>query len=57
MEKDIEPRNAKGQQHGYWKVYWEDLWYKCVYDNGKRVGYEEYHRNDFGVKIIKSYHL
>jgi len=45
MNKDIEPRNDKGQAHGYWEVYWNNgkIWYKCVYINGKKNGLLEYY--------------
>jgi len=35
-DKDIKPKNAKGQKHGYWEVYWLNnvLGYKGVYNNG-----------------------
>lgn len=43
--KDIKPRNDKGQSHGFWELYWSDgsLWYKRFYHNGDEVGYEEWH--------------
>ena len=46
--KDIEPRNQKGEPHGYWKVYYTNgsVMYKCFYNNGKRVGYSEWNFNN-----------
>jgi len=56
--KDIKPYNAKGQAHGYWEYYWTNgnLFYKCVFHYGKRIGYEEYYDyND--SKLTKRYYL
>ena len=56
--KDIIPKNAKGQPHGYWDVYWwnGELRYKCVFHNGKRIGYEiDY--NYYSNKLTKIYNL
>jgi hypothetical protein len=52
--KSIRPRNKKGQQHGYWEMYWFDnqLMFKRFFHNGKRLGYEEYYRHTDG-KISK----
>ncbi len=65
--KDIRPRNNKGERHGYWKVYYffGGLWYKGNYVNGKEVGYEEsYYSNSNYVNgnsnsklAIKTYYL
>ena len=58
IDKNIRPFNSKGQCHGYWESYWIDgeLYYKCVYHNGKRIGYEiDYNYN--GEKIIKRYNI
>jgi len=58
MSKDIEPINNKEQAHGYWEAYHYDgtLWYKCLYHNGKEVGYEESY-NKIGKISKKIYHL
>jgi len=45
MKKDI--RNDKGQQHGYWEVYWGEtndfgLIYRCFFQYDKLVGYSEW---------------
>jgi len=40
--KDITPYNDKGEPHGLWEIYCDDiLWYKCFFHNDKEVGYEE----------------
>ena len=57
MNKDIEPRNSKGQEHGYWEIYtFGTLMFKAFYHNGKKVGYEE---NHFISVILsrKRYHI
>jgi len=47
MNKEISPRNAKGQPHGYWERYWDgELRYKCVFINGKRNGVDEHYWSD-----------
>jgi len=58
MNKNISPFNDKGVQHGYWERYNYngELWYKCVYINGKLNGFEEFHWND-GKISSKYYHL
>jgi hypothetical protein len=53
MSKDKTPRNNKGQRHGYWEKYdGNDKWYKRIYYNSKRVGYEEiyFFNNKLGTK-------
>ena len=58
MSKDITPRNNKGEQHGYWEYYYKgNLWYKCFFQNDKRVGYEENYYFNFGKLKIKRYNL
>jgi len=59
MNKDIEPKNAKGQRHGYWEIYWDNghTWFKCVYINGKEIGFEELYWYDNGKVSVKSYYL
>jgi len=56
--KDLVPRNSKGQPHGYWEVYWssDKLWFKCIYHDGKEIGYEELY-DYFGELLIKRYYL
>jgi len=58
MNKDIEPKNAKGQRHGYWEYYFNTgkLLCKCVYINGKENGFEEWYNFD-GKLTYKRYHL
>jgi antitoxin component YwqK of YwqJK toxin-antitoxin module len=38
--KNIKPFNAKGQAHGYWKVYFTNgtLAYKGLFVNDKQIG-------------------
>jgi antitoxin component YwqK of YwqJK toxin-antitoxin module len=46
MNKNIEPRNNKREQHGLWEKYWSNgqLEYKGNYVNSQRHGYwEEYY--------------
>jgi len=59
IDKDLTPRNSKGQPHGYWEVYWSngDLYYKCVYHNGSIIGYYEYNNYFHDNKLTKLYHL
>jgi len=58
MNKNIIQYNDKGQQHGYWEWHWSngDLQYKCIYNNGKEIGYEEDYRYN-GKLIKKIFHL
>jgi len=55
---NIKQYNAKGQPHGYWECYWGngELMYKCIYINGKEIGFEEFYYND-GTLSYKNYHL
>ena len=57
--KSITPKNNKGQNHGYWEVYFDDdLWYKCLYHNDKEVGYSElYNWNNNGKLRCKQYNI
>ena len=43
--KNFPPRNDKGQLHGLWEMCYSDgsIGYKRFYNNGNRVGYEEYY--------------
>ena len=57
-KKTITPYNDKKQPHGYWKRYtfYGNIWFKCIYNNGKRIGYEiDYNYN--GEIIIKRYNI
>ena len=55
--KNIRPLNDKREEHGYWERYSRGtLWYKCLYHNGKEVGYEESY-NKIGKISKKIYHL
>ena len=58
MNKDVEPRNDKGQRHGLWEAYfWYNgkLMYKSFYHNGKRMGYEENNYNSGKISKKRYY--
>jgi hypothetical protein len=60
--ESIKPLNDKGQQHGYWEMYWGDghLIYKCLFHNGEIVGYEENYGDDYYFNKMlykKKYHI
>jgi len=59
MSKSKTPRNKKGQQHGYWEVYYNgELGHKCFFHNGKRVGYEEWCDWNYNSKLKeKKYYI
>jgi len=60
VKENITPRNSKGQRHGYWERYFSSgqPQYKCIYHNGKEIGYEEfYHYNDCNKQLTKNYYL
>jgi len=59
MNKDIIIYNDKGQRHGLWERYHlnDNLWYKCVYINGKRNGFAEYYLDNEWKLINKNYYL
>jgi len=56
--KNLEPRNTKGQAHGYWEVYWDNgrLCFKCIYNNSQGIGYEEWY-DYYDCKLTKSYYI
>jgi len=58
MNKNKLPRNANGQEHGIWEVYWSSnqLWFRTVYSNGKKNGFEEWYNFD-GKLSTKTYYL
>jgi len=58
-DKDIMPRNTNGHRHGYWEVYWwnGDLRYKCVFNNGDGIGYEELYNYLDGKLKVKGFYL
>ena len=45
LTKNRTPTNNKGLPHGLWKRYNYNgnLRYKCFFQNGKKVGYEEWY--------------
>ncbi len=56
--KDIENRNYTGQRHGYQEWYWNPskLGYKCLYNNGIEVDYEEFYYIR-GGELEKSFYI
>jgi len=57
-KKHITPINRKFQRHGLWVRYSGDkLWYKCLYHNGKEVGYGEDYSYIDGKLFEKKYHV
>ena len=58
MKKHKISYNAKGQRHGLWERYHYNgqLWYKCVFINGKENGFEEWYWDDGNI-TTKIYHL
>jgi len=56
MNKEISPRNANGQRHGYWERYWDgELFYRCVYINGKPNGVDEHYWSDGKIRSKRYY--
>ena len=56
--KNIMPLNKKGQRHGYWEWYHTNglVAYKGFYNNGKQVGYDEYHLF-VNNEVLKTYYI
>jgi hypothetical protein len=53
---NLEPRNQKGEHHGYWDVQWFDGgWYKGYYINDVEFGFYEIDWRNNG-KIDKRYY-
>ena len=48
--KNIQPRNSKGQFHGYNELYYTNgnLWFRVFYKNDQEIGYEEMHSPIYG---------
>jgi len=46
MKKDINPKNDKGDLHGYQEIYdsYGALYYIGIWKNNRRIGYQEWHR-------------
>ena len=57
--KNIIPINDKGNRHGYWEMYYPNgsVWYKCFYNNGKYVGYEEFYYDNHNELTHKIYYI
>jgi len=53
-KEDIKPRNANGERHGDWIVYWDngELFYKGSFINNKRHGdwIDYYHNGQLDYK-------
>jgi len=54
---NIAPLNDKNQRHGYWEQYFYNgkLFYKCVFINGEKIGFEEWYSS--GKISHKNYYL
>ena len=57
--KNITQHNQKGLPHGYWEWYWSNgsVMYKCFYNNGKEVGYEEFYSWSDNELTFKKYYI
>jgi len=57
--KDIRPRSDKGEPHGLWVMHGTDgqLWYKCLFHNDRRVGYEKWCDYYNGKLTKKKYNI
>ncbi len=55
--RDIRNKNNKGQRHGYQEIYWSNdkLGYKCFYNNGKLIDYDEFYYSNGELK--KSFYI
>jgi antitoxin component YwqK of YwqJK toxin-antitoxin module len=58
MNKDITPRNKKGERHGLWKVYFGDkLMYEAFYHNAELLGHSELYNTSDNTLTEKIYHI
>ncbi len=56
--KNIINKNNKGQLHGHQEwYYYRDLYYKCFYNNGVIVDYEEYYNYYNGKLRFKRFYI
>ncbi len=57
--KGITNRNDKGLYHGYIELYWRDgeLRFKCFFNNGIKVDYQEYYSWHNGKLKSKIFHI
>ena len=57
--KDITPRNEKGYPHGLWELYFSDgsVMSKRFFNNGKKIGYEEYYYSWDNKVMNKKYYI
>lgn len=54
MNKNLTPRNDKGQPHGYWEWYYSGnnkIGYKCYWVNGRLIGYDEDYTHTGGIDL------
>ena len=44
-KQEIDPKNFKGESHGYqeWYDALNRVYVRCMFKNGFRIGYEEWH--------------
>lgn len=53
VKDDIEPKNSKGDFHGYQEWYYNNrLWVRCNYDRDEPIGYEDDHH-----KYMANYYI
>ena len=53
-KKEIEPKDSNGDWHGYQEWYTNgDLWLRCNYKHGRKIGYRENHRHTTTYFYIK----
>ena len=58
VNKDIEPRNTKGEVHGYQERYHNNkLYVRCNYKNGLGVGYYEWHLQSYDYQLQTRFHI
>lgn len=55
MKEDIDPKNTKGQWHGYQEWHFSDYWVRCNYVNGNIVGYYELNCSEIKSESICSF--
>ena len=54
-KEDIEPKNSKGQSHGYTERYniHGRLSFRCIYKNDQFIGYAEFHNYKTTIFFIR----
>jgi len=54
MNKNIFPKNQKGQLHGYAEYYYKNkISYRTIYKNGENISYSEWHGMRETIFFIK----